>query len=110
LRRGFAEFATNFNGFCRHYGVKRAFEKCRAVGQACRPGVQELCMWRDFTKVLREVWRLSAPDGGAYRPDLHYMRGPGPKWRAKYGSLYPRAPAPAAERGASLRDLAQNRA
>jgi hypothetical protein len=40
-------------------------------------------MWRDFTKVLREVWRLSAPDGGAYRPDLHYMRGPGPKWRAK---------------------------
>jgi hypothetical protein len=38
------------------------------------------------------------------------MRGPGPKWRAKYGSLYPRAPAPAAERGAGLRDLAQNRA
>jgi hypothetical protein len=21
-----------------------------------------------------------------YRPELHYMRGPGPKWRAKYGS------------------------
>jgi hypothetical protein len=20
-----------------------------------------------------------------YRPELHYMRGPGPKWRAKYG-------------------------
>jgi hypothetical protein len=20
----------------------------------------------------------------AYRPELHYMRGPGPKWRAKY--------------------------
>ncbi|SCB42440.1 hypothetical protein GA0061099_100743 [Bradyrhizobium yuanmingense] len=19
-----------------------------------------------------------------YRPELHYMRGPGPKWRAKY--------------------------
>ena len=25
-----------------------------------------------------------------YRPELHYMRGPGPKWRAKH-------PAPAAE-------------
>lgn len=21
-----------------------------------------------------------------YRPELHYMRGPGPAWRAKYGS------------------------
>jgi hypothetical protein len=20
-----------------------------------------------------------------YRPELHYMRGPGPKWQAKYG-------------------------
>lgn len=22
--------------------------------------------------------------GEPYRPELHYMRGPGPKWRAKY--------------------------
>lgn len=22
--------------------------------------------------------------GNPYRPELHYMRGPGPKWRAKY--------------------------
>jgi hypothetical protein len=22
-----------------------------------------------------------------YRPELHYMRGPGPKWHAKHGSL-----------------------
>lgn len=21
-----------------------------------------------------------------YRPELHYMRGPGPKWRARYSS------------------------
>ena len=21
-----------------------------------------------------------------YRPELHYMRGPGPKWRAKHGA------------------------
>ena len=21
-----------------------------------------------------------------YRPELHYMRGPGPAWRAKYGA------------------------
>jgi hypothetical protein len=28
-------------------------------------------------------WREIA--GDAYRPELHYMRGPGPAWRAKYG-------------------------
>lgn len=24
----------------------------------------------------------------AYRPELHYMRGPGPKWREKHGRAY----------------------
>jgi hypothetical protein len=24
-----------------------------------------------------------------YRPELHYMRGPGPKWRAKHASATP---------------------
>jgi hypothetical protein len=24
-----------------------------------------------------------------YRPELHYMRGPGPKWREKYGQATP---------------------
>jgi hypothetical protein len=23
-----------------------------------------------------------------YRPELHYMRGPGPKWRAKHGRAH----------------------
>jgi hypothetical protein len=31
--------------------------------------------WRDF------LTRAFNP----YRPELHYMRGPGPAWRAKYG-------------------------
>ena len=44
-------------------------------------------MWRSLSKALREVWRLSIPEGGgAYRPEKHYMRGPGPKWQAKYGA------------------------
>ena len=66
-------------------------------------------MWRDLSKILREIWRLSAPDGGAYRPDLHYMRGPGPKWRAKYGNLYPKAQPAPARTGAALREFAQHR-
>ncbi|GLR88415.1 hypothetical protein [Bradyrhizobium iriomotense] len=24
--------------------------------------------------------------GNPYRPELHYMRGPGPKWHAKHGN------------------------
>jgi hypothetical protein len=39
----------------------------------------------DFTSDLADlvcnlVKRLCAP----YRPELHYMRGPGPKWREKH--------------------------
>jgi hypothetical protein len=31
-------------------------------------------------------WRqLTAPLFDPYRPELHYMRGPGPKWQAKHG-------------------------
>jgi hypothetical protein len=26
-----------------------------------------------------------------YRPELHYMRGPGPKWRAKHAAAVPNA-------------------
>jgi len=28
---------------------------------------------------------LTRDRGNAYRPERHYMRGPGPKWRAKHG-------------------------
>jgi hypothetical protein len=32
-----------------------------------------------------ELWRsLSASFFDPYRPELHYMRGPGPKWREKH--------------------------
>jgi hypothetical protein len=27
-----------------------------------------------------------------YRPELHYMRGPGPKWREKHRMILPRNP------------------
>ena len=40
-----------------------------------------------FADLLRTLKTLFDP----YRPELHYMRGPGPKWHAKH------APAPVAE-------------
>jgi hypothetical protein len=40
---------------------------------------------RDFADLVRIVRALFDP----YRPELHYMRGPGPKWRAKYAPTAP---------------------
>jgi hypothetical protein len=30
-------------------------------------------------------WRLTQALSAPYHPELHYMRGPGPKWREKHG-------------------------
>ncbi|MDA9421770.1 MULTISPECIES: hypothetical protein [Bradyrhizobium] len=35
---------------------------------------------------VKGVWkRFFATVFNPYRPELHYMRGPGPAWRAKHG-------------------------
>jgi hypothetical protein len=39
-----------------------------------------------LSAALRTLWRSFCRDVfDSYRPELHYMRGPGPKWRAKHG-------------------------
>jgi hypothetical protein len=39
--------------------------------------------------VVADLWRTFTKDfAGPYRPERHYMRGPGPKWHAKYGLPY----------------------
>lgn len=36
---------------------------------------------------LKTFWqKLFGESFHHYRPELHYMRGPGPAWRAKYGA------------------------
>ena len=35
----------------------------------------------ELSELIRAVQTLF---GDSYRPELHYMRGPGPKWHAKY--------------------------
>jgi len=39
--------------------------------------------WQALTKALFDD----------YRPELHYMRGPGPKWHEKYGAEIDASPA-----------------
>jgi hypothetical protein len=36
--------------------------------------------------VLANCWRTAMADQG-YRPEQHYMRGPGPKWREAHARL-----------------------
>jgi hypothetical protein len=40
-------------------------------------------MRRNLTYPVRELSQSFARLFDPYRPELHYMRGPGPKWRAK---------------------------
>ena len=36
-------------------------------------------------KAVADLWRTVTTDlFDSYRPEQHYMRGPGPKWRAKH--------------------------
>ena len=37
--------------------------------------------------ILTAFWHEISRDG--YRPELHYMRGPGPAWHAKNGQVRP---------------------
>ena len=39
-----------------------------------------------LSDVIVGLWRqVNKELFGGYRPELHYMRGPGPAWRAKHG-------------------------
>jgi hypothetical protein len=67
-------------------------------------------MWRDLSRTFRNLWRIPGETGGSYRPDLHYMRGPGPKWHAKYDSLVTKTSATAAPSHPVSHNIAERRA
>jgi hypothetical protein len=38
-----------------------------------------------FHRIFADMWRTLRRDlFSTYHPELHYMRGPGPKWREKH--------------------------
>jgi hypothetical protein len=44
----------------------------------------------NIRRAIIAFWRKLARDlADPYRPELHYMRGPGPKWHEKYGQATP---------------------
>ena len=42
-----------------------------------------------FSALRRALLRLTRRLNDPYRPEKHYMRGPGPKWHAKHGAHRP---------------------
>jgi hypothetical protein len=44
-------------------------------------------MRREFAETVSELWRTIGQAFDGYRPELYYMRGPGPKWRANTNPL-----------------------
>jgi hypothetical protein len=45
-------------------------------------GMSLLAMFQKLVRALE-----GALSGHRYRPELHYMRGPGPKWYARHASV-----------------------
>lgn len=46
-----------------------------------------------FARVVRHFWHVLAKNlRDPYRPEQHYMRGPGPKWHAKHAFMADRQP------------------
>jgi hypothetical protein len=66
-------------------------------------------MWHDLAKALRELLTVNDGSPGAYRRDLHYMRGPGPKWHAKHAGFVA-APPPTQPTPPVQHDIAEHRA
>jgi hypothetical protein len=43
--------------------------------------------WRSSIFFVAKLWRdLFRELLSSYRPELHYMRGPGPRWRERHGA------------------------
>lgn len=75
------------------------------AGQRCPPGIQGRVMSRAIAAIFGSIETSQARPFGAlgetiaafwhgltrdianpYRPEKHYMRGPGPAWQAKHGA------------------------
>ena len=54
------------------------------VGDITASDQPETVMCRAPAEALGELWRTFGNAFDTYRPELYYMRGPGPKWRAKH--------------------------
>jgi hypothetical protein len=64
-------------------------------------------MLRNFTTAVRELQRTFGDAFNPYRPELYYMRGPGPACRAKTARKPPSGKATSVETIPTYRKLAK---
>ena len=57
------------------------------VGDITASDQPETVMCRELAEALGELLRTFGNAFDTYRPELYYMRGPGPKWRAKHPGI-----------------------
>ena len=67
-------------------------------------------MLQNFTTAVRALQRTFSDAFNPYRPELYYMRGPGPACRAKAGPMTPSANRVRRERISGYREPANARA
>jgi hypothetical protein len=49
-------------------------------------------MRHELAETVSKLWRTIGQAFDGYRPELYYMRGPGPKWRAKQSGIVTTTP------------------
>ena len=91
-------FLTNWANTCSDAGTRtfrasqalnQRYSKMATVTSTDRPGIgtaQRSSIYQE----IRDFWQQFFVEAfNPYRPELHYMRGPGPAWRAKHGAPSP---------------------
>jgi hypothetical protein len=103
------EFAPIFNDFSLKLCSKAAPLPALDRPQRTRPAqwLWERVMRQNLSETLRELMRTFAQPFDPYRPELHYMRGPGPKCRSKRAGRAESAAPAAATNTPGLREIAQ---
>jgi hypothetical protein len=59
-------------------GLDHSQVRARSADASSRP------LWPALHLIMSTWRRMIRIAGNPYRPELHYMRGPGPKWYAKH--------------------------
>jgi hypothetical protein len=61
----------------------------RAIALLSRPASDVILITAGMAAAVEVCRRWTKGWSDGYRPELHYMRGPGPKWREKHGAADP---------------------
>jgi len=61
----------------------------RAIALLSRPATDVILITAGMAAAVGVCRKWTRGWGEGYRPELHYMRGPGPKWREKHGGADP---------------------